>query len=196
MLKKLIFFLVVGLILFLSPFFVAVRLAYPHTIDTFKETQHHDAAILFGAHITDEDTVTPLLQERLDAGILLYNQSKVDILVVSNTPHAADVMYDYLVDNSIPTEAIEIDTTAVTTKDSCIYEYTRNPDRSRIFISQNFHLPRLYLLCIRQNAQGSLFAAEHAGTIDRSNYSIATKIIVRTHRFFREATMAWGAFLN
>ncbi|MBT4857270.1 YdcF family protein [Candidatus Uhrbacteria bacterium] len=156
-----------------------------------------DIALILGAHVDSDGLPTPLLKERLEAGILLYENGMVERLVVSNTESAALVMMEYLTERNVPEDSIILDTTAVVTTDSCdtdSHEYLI--DLSVVFVSQDFHLPRAIYQCNKLGIDGYGFPAELSGSIDRSQYSWGTKVSVRTQRFVRESGLTWLAVLG
>jgi vancomycin permeability regulator SanA len=151
-----------------------------------------DVALIFGA-VVRKQVISPLHQERLDAGITLLNTGTVQRLVVSNTPLAASAMQSYLLSKGVLATAIEMDTQAERTPDTCAFEARRAKPRRVILVSQRFHLPRLALQC-REFALNPQYVM--ADSLTRAPSSIATKLRVRGMRFVRETTLIWGALLG
>lgn len=180
------------LVVFWAPFLVVSLVSRLSTVDTLKQLPRADAVIVFGAHITEDGEVTPLLKERLEAGIAIVEAYKANTIVVSNTERAARVMAQYLENRGIPARHIETDISAETTPDTCIYEKQQHPEgRELIFVSQGFHLPRLLLQCEKVGVQGTAFPAEMVLSIDRSQYSFLTVLSTRMSRYTREAGLTW-----
>ncbi len=166
-------------------------------IDSIDQLPVSDAVIIFGAHVTEDGEVTPLLKERLDAGKAIVTAGKSKKIVVSNTENAANIMAQYLQKEGVEASLIEIDTQAVKTTDTCSYEKKQHTEnRSVIFVSQGFHLPRLLFQCQKIGIQGIAFPAEVLHTIDSSEYSFITKVTTRASRYLREAGLTWLAVLN
>jgi len=195
--KKAIIILITLLVIYWTPFLVIVLSGRPNIIASLDNLPVSDAVLIFGAHITENNKVTPLLKERLDAGKAILETGKSKKIVVSNTENAAKVMAKYLKDQGILPELIEIDIQADKTLDTCMYEKNQyGEERKVIFVSQRYHLPRIIYQCKNAGIKGVAFPAELSGTIDRSQYSLLTKIQTRTSRYFREAGLTWSAFLN
>ncbi|WP_298257734.1 YdcF family protein [uncultured Litoreibacter sp.] len=151
-----------------------------------------DAALIFGA-VVRAGAITPLHQERLDAGIALYHSGAAARLVVSNTAAAAEVMHSYLLSQGIPAEAIERDPQAERSPDTCAFEAGQGTGRSVILVSQRFHLPRLALHCRRYALDPQYVIAD---SHSRAPSPLATKVRVRTGRFLRETFLIWGTLLR
>lgn len=187
--------ILISLILFIVfwlPFLIILIMSQYNTFHSINDLPDSDAIIIFGAHITDNQEVSPLLKERLDAGTAIFNEGKIKTIVVSNTEKAAQVMAEYLEDQGIPPKSIEIDTQAVATPDTCTYEIEQHPEKRKlILISQGFHLPRLLYQCSKIGVNGIAFPAESIESIDRSQYSLYTIISTRTNRYLREAALTW-----
>lgn len=154
-----------------------------------------DAALVFGALVRD-DRITPLHAERLKAAIDLLERQLISTIVVSNSKHAASVMVMYLEDMGVSSTAIEIDSNADQTPDTCRNEVARNEPRTVILISQSFHIPRLSLQCEQEGVLGQSLAAEgyRAST---ANESARWRIVqIRLVRHAREAALIWAAILG
>ena len=175
------------------PFVISVSQYHPHK--TVKTLPDSDAVIVFGTLVRDAN-ISPLLRERLNASIAIYNANKVKEIVVSNTPKAALVMQKYLIKKSIPSKHIKMDTEAEKTPDSCRYEKKLYPQgRKLIFISQGYHLPRINYQCKKLGVNAILFPAEKLE--NRSSlFSSFMVFSIRTKRYFREAGLTLLAMLN
>lgn len=187
MVKKI---LILVLILFLLPYVFISFSVFQQKVEKFDDLNPSDVAIVFGAHISETNQPTEILQERLDAAITLYRENLVETIVVSNTERAAIVMKNYLLRNRVPLVDIEIDIHAELTSDSCRYELERE-DRSRIFLSQGFHLNRLLYLCQGLGIDGVAFPVEQISPIDRNGVNVFTRSFIRTKRFLREVLLSW-----
>jgi len=151
-----------------------------------------DAALIFGAVVRRGD-VSPLHRERLDAGLALWRGKQVKTLVVSNAPSAARTMRDYLLTAGVPAGAIELDSQAIRTPNTCQAEAARTVKRKVMFVSQKFHLPRIALHCAKYDLNAQFVAADKA---DRADLGTWTTVRVRTYRWLREAALIWGILLN
>jgi len=155
-----------------------------------------NAVIIFGTLVRD-NTVSPLLKERLDAGIAIYVKGKAYQIVVSNIKKASIVMQQYLLEKSIPPSAIALDTTAEKTPDTCRYEKKMYPaQRKLIFVSQGYHLARIRYQCEKLDVTAITFPAENIREKRASLFSSLNVFTIRTKRYFREAGLTWLAFLG
>lgn len=195
--RKAIVTLLILIIIYWLPFGVILFSSQSHIISSIAELPDSDSVIIFGTLVNEFGEITPLLRERLEAGKRIFEEEKSKTIVVSNTHEASSVMARYLHEQGIPESLIEIDTQANKTPDTCAYEKQKHfESRKIIFVSQKFHLPRLLYQCSKLNVRGVAFPVENLNTTDRSEYSLLTKIFVRTSRYTREAGLTWLAFLG
>jgi vancomycin permeability regulator SanA len=157
-----------------------------------EAAQPAKAALIFGA-VVRNGKISPLHQERLDTGAALLGLGTVEKLVVSNTPVAAEAMRRYLDQQGISAKNIEMDTQAERSPDTCAFEAQQPTQRSVIFVSQRFHLPRLALHCRRYSLQAQYVMADSP---TRAPSPLVTKLRVRTERFLRETVLTWGVLLG
>lgn len=195
--KKAVIIIAVLIVQYWLPFIIITLSGRSNIVSSIEQLPNSDAVIIFGTLVNESGDISPLLKERLDAGKAILEAGKAKTMVVSNTEAAASVMADYLFVSGIDNKLVEIDIQAEKTPDTCAYEKESYPgNRKLIFVSQGFHLPRLLYQCKQLGVQGIAFPAEELATIDRSGYSILTKLQVRTGRYIREAGLTWLAFLN
>lgn len=185
---------IILIIVFWLPFLSISFFYQEKIIKNIDQLPTSDVVFLLGTVVNASGDISPLLKERLEAGKRIYEEEKAQKIVVSNTENAAQVMAKYFIDAGIAEEAIEVDINAVTTLDSCRYESEKN--RSVIFISQTFHLARLLYQCAGEGIDGLAFAPEGLDIIDRSAYTIGTKVQVRVKRYLREAGLTWFVLLG
>jgi len=147
--------------------------------------------LVFGT-VVSQEKINPLLKERLEMGILLYETGKIKKIVVSNTPESSLVMQNYLLGKAVPESDIIVDETAVITRDSCNTNLITSETGSVLFISQSFHLPRILYECQKQGVEGLAVPAEYVGVIDRSNTTLYDIVTIRMKRYIREIVILWG----
>lgn len=192
MLTCLVFFAV-----YLLPFLIVSQTSSAEIKSSVDNLEVADAIIIFGTLVNENGDINPLLKERLEAGRAIFEAGKSKKIVVSNTEEASQVMAEYFFEAGVPENAVELDTQAVITADTCAYEKERYPEmRKLIFVSQGFHLPRLMFQCKKLGVLGTGFSAEASGIIDKLQYSIFTKISVRAKRYLREAGLMWHAVFS
>lgn len=169
---------------------VSIHLFVAPAPQSIEQLEKSDAVLVFGALVRN-GKVSPLQHERLMAAKQLVDNGLVDKIVVSNEHSAARVMYEYLIQQKVQASRLEIDGGANKTPDTCRNEKATNKQRSLIFLSQNYHLSRLYYQCKRLGVKGQLFAADSLGIVDRTKTPWWVKLRVRSLRYGREAALTW-----
>ncbi|MGD1903869.1 MAG: vancomycin high temperature exclusion protein [Geitlerinemataceae cyanobacterium] len=109
-------------------------------------------AIVFGAGVYADGTPTPMLADRVRAGIALYQAGKVERLLMSGdnrVPEYNEVaaMQNFAIARGVPAEAIAVDRFGLNTFATC--DRARREfgiDRATL-VTQNYHLPRAVYLC-------------------------------------------------
>ena len=182
-----IFYLTLFITLFVSPWYILNQKVM--TVEQ-EEKVFGKAALIFGTRVKD-DKISPLLMERLEMGIRLYEGGKTETLILSNTAQAALVMKDYMIGRGIPEEDIILDIEAEITRHSCQTPFAANNSGSILFVSQAFHLPRISYECQKSGVEGQLIPAEYSNVIDRSNTSLYQILTIRFPRYVREMTLLW-----
>jgi SanA protein len=113
--------------------------------------EHAPVALVFGAGVHSDGTVSQVLGDRLDTAIDLYVAKKVDGLLLSGDHGApeydeVDAMRVYAEKRGVPPEAITLDHAGFDTYSSVFRaKHVFNVSRATL-VSQSYHLPRaLYL---------------------------------------------------
>lgn len=197
--KKVFIVMTLLSLIYVSPYLVwmySTRNIKYHSLDEVK-TIDIDAIIILGALMYEDGSMTPIQQERLEAGYALWEQEPTRKVVVSNTENAAISMKNYLIDKGIPNEKIETDSKALITVDTCKNEKEKHPvGRNVIFVTEEFHMTRSLMLCKRNGVEGIGFLAENIAYEGKPEYSFLTKLTVRTERHLREIRLCWSEILN
>lgn len=110
---------------------------------------HHtqaDYILVLGAGIQEDGEPSPILKERLDTAITLYQNKASDTILVSggsdDTESEVSVMRNYLEKNDIPYKAIQGDSKGIDTFASINNAYDDFGAETLIIVSQKFHLYR------------------------------------------------------
>lgn len=120
-----------------------------YTIDNIESTR---VAIVFGAGLLRDGSAGPVLSDRVQTAVALYQQGKVDKLLMSgdnstlahNEPEA---MRQYALERGIPNEDIVLDYAGRRTYDTCYRAKEIFQVNEAILITQEFHMPRALFLC-------------------------------------------------
>lgn len=110
-----------------------------------------DAIVILGAGINDDGTPMPMLQDRLDVGIRLYEAGICDKILISgdngtNEHNELKVMLEYLTSKGIPEAKIYIDYAGFSTYDSMYRASSIFRIKKALVVTQKYHLYRaLYI---------------------------------------------------
>lgn len=185
------------IILYWLPFIYITAASKERIARSIDQLPQCDAALVFGTLVGKDLKVSPLLKERLDAGIAMLQQGKCRRIVASNMRTASMVMAAYIYEQGIDTGLVEIDPLADDTPDTCRFERNQHPEKRRvIFVSQGFHLPRILYQCRMAGVEGIALPAENLFIKDRDEYPLYTRITTRVYRYTREAGLTWLAVLG
>ncbi len=188
--KKIVKWLFGLAFLLLLPLLIVKCVIYFSSPKDIETIQNADAVIVFGTLVRDGQ-VSALMKQRLETARAIYTKKKAKTIVVSNTESASLVMRDYLIEKGVPQADIELDIGAVRTVDSCIREMkTHGRQRQLIFVSQDYHLPRIAFQCWRKDLRGQVFAAEYFN-LEPTPISFLKIVFIRTQRHVREAALLW-----
>jgi SanA protein len=109
-------------------------------------------AIIFGAGLRRDGSPTAILRDRVETGVNLYLEGKVEKLLMSgdnsveyyNEPES---MRQYAVSLGVPVEDIVLDYAGRRTYDTCYRARAIFGVQRALLITQKFHLPRALFLC-------------------------------------------------
>jgi SanA protein len=108
-------------------------------------------AVVFGASIYGNGDLSPILADRVNTAIELYNAHKVDRILVSgdarhrsyNEPKA---MFEYLITHAVAPKDVIIDASGRSTYETCLRAKEVFGLKRAVLVSQGFHLSRaLYI---------------------------------------------------
>lgn len=107
-------------------------------------------AVVLGAAAWPEGP-SPLLARRLDLAVRLYEEGRVDRVIVSGDNREVsrcetDVMTAYLVEHGVPADRVDADRHGYRTWDTCVRVRDLFGVRSAVMVTQSFHLPRTVAL--------------------------------------------------
>jgi len=138
-------------------------------ISDAEQAPHHKVALVLGAGVLPDGTLSTVLKDRVDKAIELYNLGKVDKLLMSgdnrfshyNEPQR---MKDYAVAKGVPPEDVAMDFAGRRTYDS-VYRAKHIFGQDRlIVVSQEFHLYRSLFLCEKLGIDAYGVPGDYPGT--------------------------------
>lgn len=163
-------FMTIGLLLFTPAWYVSfVTQKLRHTrIEEIKPTK---VGIVFGAAVYADGTPTPMLADRLDKAVTLYEQGKIEKILLSGDNGSPDydevtTMQRYAIDRGVPANAITLDYAGFSTYDTCYRARAIFGVEEAILLTQSFHLPRAIYTCQKLGIK-----AQGLGTEDSSKYN-------------------------
>jgi SanA protein len=130
----------------------SIQSYYAGRIHDASSVPAEQAAIVFGAAVYRNGRLSSVLRDRMDTAISLYQNGKVDKILVSgdnsednyNEPGA---MMAYALERGIPEQDIQPDYGGRRTYDTCYRaQHIFLLDRA-ILVTQEFHLPRALFTC-------------------------------------------------
>ncbi|HET6847990.1 MAG TPA: ElyC/SanA/YdcF family protein [Gaiellales bacterium] len=155
--------------------------------------RHHQVALVLGAGLTKDGTVTWFLRDRLDAAITLYREGKVDGLLLSGDNHVSThdepgAMRSYALSQDVPAGAITLDYAGFDTYDSCYRARYIFGVRSAEVVTQRYHAPRAVYLC---RAVG--IDADGLGVRDWGRVPTAKMIHYQAREVLADVKAVWDA---
>lgn len=123
-----------------------------HTYTDVTQTPAEPVAIVFGAGITANRSLTPMLADRVYTSVQLYRLGHVRQLLMTGDGSSAqhnevDPMRRYAEARGVPRQNVILDYAGFSTYESCyraraVFGVTR-----AVLITQQYHLPRALYLC-------------------------------------------------
>lgn len=129
-----------------------VKAFYHRSIYTPTDTPPRQVAIVFGAAVYGNGRLSPVLRDRVDTAIALYEAGQVERILLSGD-HSSfyydepGAMMVYAVGEGVDPADILIDRAGHRTYDTCYRASHVFDVDSAILVTQAFHLPRALLTC-------------------------------------------------
>ena len=125
--------------------------------------------IVLGSGITPEGEPRPVLQQRLDSAVSLYERYPVNQIIVSgyfpyDTYNEPEAMKNYLVSQKVPSSVITQDTNGNNTSATCRQAATEFDIQSAIVVTQPGHIDRTIYLCRALGIETYGYPAEITGS--------------------------------
>ena len=143
---------VVVLILFIALITSLIKIQSGPFIKTkVTELPVSQTAILLGAFVSPNGTLSTVLKDRADTAVNLYQQGKVKTILVTGDDGSVEYnevnpIRDYLLGKGVPSSAIFLDHAGFDTYSSMYRARDVFVVDSAIIVTQSFHLPRALFL--------------------------------------------------
>ncbi len=117
-----------------------------------ESAQTTSVAIVFGAGLLRDSSPTPVLRDRIETAVVLYQLGRVDKLLMSGDNRFVDynepaAMMQYAIDLGVPEGDIVLDFAGRRTYDTCYRAREIFGLSEAILVTQGFHLPRALYTC-------------------------------------------------
>jgi vancomycin permeability regulator SanA len=148
-------------------------------------------ALVFGAGILPDGSLSPMLADRVDAAVALYRSKKVAKLLFSGDNSRPDYnevgsMERYAVEHGVPQSDITLDFAGFDTYDSCYRARAIFGVTSAVLVTQRYHLPRAVYDCSKLGID-----AVGVGTPDWGAYDIGTMTAYEVRETVADVKSAW-----
>jgi vancomycin permeability regulator SanA len=125
---------------------------YSHRYGTVADVPARHVAIVLGAKVTANGTLSPILKDRVDGSVALFRAGKVQKLLMTGDNGSVNydevtAMKNYALTQDVPAEAIVLDYAGFSTYDSCYRAKAIFGVTSAVIVTQKFHAPRAVALC-------------------------------------------------
>ncbi len=127
-------------------------MARPYIL-SIEQAPPMEVAVVFGAGVYPNGRPSRALASRLETALRLYQQGKVQRLILSGSPHyhgnrdEVTAMAVYLIERGVPIEALLLDPKGERTYATCRQLRETFRLRRALLITHRYHLPRALLLC-------------------------------------------------
>lgn len=129
-----------------------VKVYYQGAIYQQPDVPEGQVAVVFGAAVYGNGRLSPVLRDRVDTAIALYNAGQVNHIIFSGDNREADydepgAMMAYAIEQGVDAEDITIDRAGHRTYDTCYRAGHVFNVKNAVLVTQQFHLPRALLTC-------------------------------------------------
>lgn len=141
---------------------------------TLEEIPSQRVAIVFGASVWSDGTPSPMLADRIEGAVSLYQAGLVSKILMTGDNGTEEynevvAMENYAIQNGVPEGDITLDYAGFSTYESCYRASTIFGVREAILVTQQFHIARAVYSCQQFGIE-----AIGLGTPDWERYSGVT----------------------
>ena len=152
-------------------------------------------AIVFGAGLRYDGTPTAILRDRVQTAVQLYQQGKVNKLLMSGDNSLVDynepeAMRQYALTLGVPDQDIALDYAGRRTYDTCYRASAIFLVKSAILVTQSFHLPRALFLC------NSFGVASNGVPANNIYFRKLSLLIWNTRELFATTQAVWDVYVT
>lgn len=156
--------------------------------------------LVLGCAVWDNNQPSPMLQDRLDTAIALYEAGVAPKLLLSGDNSRKeysepDCMLQYALEQGVPTEDIFLDFAGFSTYDSIYRAKAIFKVNRAIVVTQKYHLFRALRICEALGIDGKGFAANQRQYVGRYNRE-AREVLARDKDFIKSIIKPEPTFLG
>jgi SanA protein len=176
------------------PKLIVLLFAAPRTF-TVEDVPAARMAIVFGAGLLRDGSAGPVLRDRVKTAVQLYQQGKVDKLLMSGDNrfveyNEREAMRQYALELGVPDKDIVLDYAGRRTYDTCYRARAIFQIDSAILVTQSFHLPRVLFLC-------NWFGVESTGVeANNAYFRKISRLFWNTRELFATTQAVWDMFVT
>jgi len=148
----LFFIAAVGAVAFPFAWRAWIDARYAGRIYSVEQVAPQRVAIVYGAAVYGSGRLSPMLRDRMETAIQLYEAGKVQHLLLSGDNQTEEYneplrMMEYAISRGVPADAIQPDYGGRRTYDTCYRARSVFQVQEAILVTQAFHLPRALYTC-------------------------------------------------
>ena len=190
--RRALIVVLIGAALFFLPQ-VFLTLYFKNKIySNINDIPEKDFAIVFGAAVRQDYSLSDVARERIAAAVLLYQQGKVKKLFISgDNRHNREVesIAQFAIKQGVPENDLILDPLGIDTGDSC--RNFKSTSGEAILVTQRFHLPRSLFMCEKNQIQATGLAANELELLESRGDNVLHIYSIRLFRFLRESMLTW-----
>ena len=149
-------------------------------------------AVIFGAWVNDDHSLSDVTRERVEAGVQLYKVGKVKKLFLSGDNRSnqqAEAMAKHAELNGVNPNDMIIDKLGIDTNDTC--KHFAKMGKEAVLVTQVYHLPRTMLMCETSEINVHGMAADKLDILSSRGDNLYQIHTIRAWRSTREAALTW-----
>jgi len=169
------------------------------TLEEAKQLKTIDCILILGAGIRD-NSPSPMLKDRLDQGMILYDKKISPKILVSgdhmyHNHDEVNIMKDYLIAKNIPSQDIFMDHAGISTYDSLYRAKEIFQTKKIIIVTQKYHLYRSLYIAEQLGIESYGVSASTRSYVNQEIREIR-EILARTKDFFKALLKPPATFLG
>ena len=191
--RRVLILLLIGAVIFFLPQIFLTFHFKNKIYSNLNDIPQKDFAIVFGAAVRADYSLSDVARERIAAAVLLYRQGKVKKLFISgDNRHHREVesIARFAVEQGVAENDIILDRLGIDTGDSC--RNFKSLSGEAILVTQRFHLPRSLLMCEQNQIQAIGLAANELELLASRGDNFVHIYSIRLFRFLRESLLTWA----